>query len=283
MVAAIRLYARTQCWSEAGYDHVRGPTHRGCCDRPVAFDKQIRARWPARDMGGWTCGATMSGGEPLSVRRGRGGRGRASSRLAAVRRSHNVHPVRSRPSAGRPRPHRRGARPHGPVPVDTGFIVYNEANYPNFTALLAHLGVRRLNADMSLSVSLDDGAFEYSSFGLGGIFAQKRNLLSPAFLRLLLDIERFFRTAPEDLADAGGARRRRSDAYLQAEGYGGRLPRRSPAAAGRRHLVDAAGPDRRLSGRLADPLLPEPRHDEHRRPRPVAHGRPAGRGPMSPS
>jgi len=108
---------------------------------------------------------------------------------------------------------------HGPVPVDTGFIVYNEANYPNFTALLAHLGVPSLNADMSLSVSLDDGAFEYSSFGLGGVFAQKRNLLSPRFWRLLLDIERFFRTAPRDL-EILEAKATPLDAYLKAKGYG---------------------------------------------------------------
>lgn len=87
----------------------------------------------------------------------------------------------------------------GPVPVDTGFIVYNEGNYPNFTALLDHLGAPSLYADMSLSVSLDDGAFEYSSFGLGGLFAQKRNLFSPRYWRLLLDVFRFFRTAAGDL------------------------------------------------------------------------------------
>ena len=61
----------------------------------------------------------------------------------------------------------------GVTPVDTGFIVYNPPNYPNFTALLEHLGVPSQAADMALSVSLDDGAFEYSS---GAIFAQKRNL-----------------------------------------------------------------------------------------------------------
>ena len=107
----------------------------------------------------------------------------------------------------------------GPVPVDTGFIVYNEGNYPNFTALLAHLGVPSLNADMSLSVSLDDGAFEYSSFGLGGIFAQTRNILSPRFWKLLLDIERFFRTAPRDL-ERLEANATPLDDYLAAKGYG---------------------------------------------------------------
>jgi predicted NAD/FAD-binding protein len=73
----------------------------------------------------------------------------------------------------------------GPVPVDTGFIVYNEANYPNLTALFAYLGAPTINADMSLSVSLDDGAFEYSSFGFSGVFAQKRNLANPRFLKML--------------------------------------------------------------------------------------------------
>jgi predicted NAD/FAD-binding protein len=72
---------------------------------------------------------------------------------------------------------------------------------------------------MSLSVSLDDGAFEYSSFGLGGIFAQKRNFLSPRFWRLLLDIERFFRTAPRDL-EMLEAEATPLDAYLAAKGYG---------------------------------------------------------------
>lgn len=107
----------------------------------------------------------------------------------------------------------------GTVPVDTGFIVYNEGNYPNFTALLDHLGVPSLFADMSLSVSLDNGAFEYSSLGLGGIFAQKRNLLSPRFWRLLLDITRFFYTASRDVAEL--ERKATSlDAYLKANGYG---------------------------------------------------------------
>lgn len=108
---------------------------------------------------------------------------------------------------------------HGPVPVDTGFIVYNEGNYPNFTALLEHLGVPSLYADMSLSVSLDDGAFEYSSFGLAGIFAQKRNLLSPRFWGLLRDITRFFRTAPKDLAELERRATPLGD-YLKAKGYG---------------------------------------------------------------
>ena len=123
--------------------------------------------------------------------------------------------------------HRLGGHAHtadapghnGTVPVDTGFIVYNEGNYPNFTALLEHLDVPTLNADMSLSVSLDNGAFEYSSFGLGGVFAQKRNLLSPRFWRLLLDITRFFYTAAADVAELERNATPLDD-YLKAKGYG---------------------------------------------------------------
>lgn len=89
--------------------------------------------------------------------------------------------------------------PDGLVAVDTGFIVYNAPNYPNFVALLDHLGVASTPAHMSFAVSMDDGGFEYSSHGATGLFAQKRNLLSPRFLRMLLDVTRFHRTAVGDL------------------------------------------------------------------------------------
>ena len=105
--------------------------------------------------------------------------------------------------------------PKGPVPVDTGFIVYNEANYPNFTALLGHLGVASLPADMALSVSMDNGGFEYSS---QAIFAQKRNSVSPRFWTMLADINRFYRQAPKDLARLGSTLISLDD-YLAREGY----------------------------------------------------------------
>ncbi len=107
---------------------------------------------------------------------------------------------------------------HDPVPVDTGFIVYNESNYPNFTALLAHLGVPHVDADMSLSVSLDDGDFEYSSYGALGVFAQKRNLFSARFWAMLRDITRFYREGPKDLA-ALKTPEVSLEAYLEENGY----------------------------------------------------------------
>jgi uncharacterized protein len=85
----------------------------------------------------------------------------------------------------------RGAR----IPVDVGFIVYNEANYPLLTRLFEHLGVRTHDSDMSFSVSVDRGALEYAGQGLQTLFAQKRNALRPGFLRMLYDIVRFNREA----------------------------------------------------------------------------------------
>jgi predicted NAD/FAD-binding protein len=70
----------------------------------------------------------------------------------------------------------------GKVPVDTGFIVFNPGNYPNFSALLEHLEVPTVSTDMSLGVSVDDGRIEYSSL-LRGMFGQPSNLVSPRFLR----------------------------------------------------------------------------------------------------
>ncbi|MBB5747263.1 NAD(P)/FAD-dependent oxidoreductase [Brevundimonas variabilis] len=109
--------------------------------------------------------------------------------------------------------------PSAPVAVDTGFIVYNEANYPNLVALFDHLKVPTRPAHMSFAVSMDDGALEYSSHGLGALFAQKRNYASPKFWRMITDILRFQKQAPKDLAalEASGET---LEAYLVRGGYG---------------------------------------------------------------
>lgn len=86
------------------------------------------------------------------------------------------------------------------VPVDTGFIVYNEPAYPNLTALFEHLNIATKPSDMSFAVSLRGGGLEYSGTGLGGIFAQKTNLVRPAYWSMLRDILRFYREAPRDLS-----------------------------------------------------------------------------------
>ena len=85
--------------------------------------------------------------------------------------------------------------PSGPVAVDTGFIVYNELNYPNLTALFEHLGIATEASDMSFAVSTDGGEFEYAG-SLGGMLARQRNIISPRFWAMMGDVRRFYRDAP---------------------------------------------------------------------------------------
>jgi predicted NAD/FAD-binding protein len=91
--------------------------------------------------------------------------------------------------------------PDGRQPVDVGFIVYNERNYPNLVALFDHLRVPTQESDMSFAVSLERGRFEYGS-SYAGYFAQRRNVVRPSFLRMTRDILRFNRMAPCLLAKA---------------------------------------------------------------------------------
>lgn len=109
-------------------------------------------------------------------------------------------------------------RSDGVTPVDTGFIVYNEVNYPNLVSLFAHLGVGTIESDMSFSVSLDDGNLEYSGTGLAGIFSQTRNLVRPRHWRMLRDILRFYREGPSLLAQSGRIHLSLGD-YLDQCGY----------------------------------------------------------------
>lgn len=82
------------------------------------------------------------------------------------------------------------------IPVDTGFIVYNPATYPNLTALFKHLVVASNPTHMSFAVSSASG-LEYAGHGLNGLFAQRRNLLRPRFWAMLRDIRRFYEQATE--------------------------------------------------------------------------------------
>ncbi len=83
--------------------------------------------------------------------------------------------------------------------IDTGFIVFNDRTYPNFLRLMQQLGVVSKPTEMSFSVSCELSGLEYNGSDLGGLFAQRRNLLRPAFWGLLRDILRFNRQAQEDL------------------------------------------------------------------------------------
>jgi predicted NAD/FAD-binding protein len=93
------------------------------------------------------------------------------------------------------------------IPVDIGFIVYNTLNYPDLTAMFAHLNVETIESCMTFAVSADQGKFEWKGGGntwldtARGLFAQRRNLLSPSYLRMLRDILRFNDYSVADLAE----------------------------------------------------------------------------------
>ena len=101
--------------------------------------------------------------------------------------------------------------------IDTGFIVYNNWTYPRFIELLEELGVPWQHSDMSFSVRCETTGLEYNGTSINSLFAQRRNFLRPSFLRMVADIVKFNRRAPQLLQDAA------SDLslgnYLSREGY----------------------------------------------------------------
>ncbi|MDN3577311.1 FAD-dependent oxidoreductase [Chitinimonas viridis] len=104
-------------------------------------------------------------------------------------------------------------------PVDTGFLVHNELTYPNLIAMFQHLDVAVFPSDMSFGVSISDPDIEWAGTSLATVFAQKRNLLRPAYLVMLADIMRFNRAAPAYLQEAS-QRGWTLGELLAAHGYG---------------------------------------------------------------
>jgi predicted NAD/FAD-binding protein len=107
--------------------------------------------------------------------------------------------------------------------VDTGFMVFNDRNYPNFERLLGYLGVASQSSDMSFGVSDGRGDFEYNSASPNGLFAKRAHLATPWFYRMIADLVSFNRAARELLSGAHEdlslgewlAGRRFSDAFVQ--------------------------------------------------------------------
>ena len=85
------------------------------------------------------------------------------------------------------------------IPVDTGFIVFNDRTYPKFIELLDEIGQESQPSIMSFSVSSGDRGLEYNGSGLNALFAQRRNILRPPFFRMIRDILRFNREAVPSL------------------------------------------------------------------------------------
>ncbi|MBR2513310.1 MAG: FAD-dependent oxidoreductase [Halomonas sp.] len=113
-----------------------------------------------------------------------------------------------------------------PYAIDTGFIVFNDWTYPHFQRLLETLGVPSQATEMSFSVHETDVDFEYNGHTLGSLFAQRSNLLRPAFYRLLRDILRFNKQATADLESQRLPSEMTLGEYLDQNGYGQTFQRR---------------------------------------------------------
>lgn len=131
--------------------------------------------------------------------------GAGVSGLVAAHLLHGRHEITVYEASARPGGHARtvdveedGRR----FPVDTGFLVYNERNYPRFSALLAKLGVDTVPTTMSFSVRCDRTGLEYGGASPAALFAQPRNAFRPAFWRMLSDLRRFYRNAPAQVRAA---------------------------------------------------------------------------------
>lgn len=98
--------------------------------------------------------------------------------------------------------------------VDTGFIVYNNRNYPNFERLLDQLGVETQASNMSFSVADEHGDFEYNSRTPNGLYAKRSHMVTPWFQRMIGDVVRFSREGR---------------ALLEANGNGNGRPHREPS------------------------------------------------------
>ena len=107
--------------------------------------------------------------------------------------------------------------------IDTGFIVFNDWTYPNFIRLLDELGVAWQHSNMSFSLSCQRTGLEYNGTSINSLFAQRRNMVNPTFLRMLADILRFSYRAPEllspALANDPATARLTLDDYLDRGGY----------------------------------------------------------------
>lgn len=84
----------------------------------------------------------------------------------------------------------------GDQPVDTGFIVFNQVNYPNLVELFERLEVPVAESNMTFGVSIDGGRFEYALPKMEGLFAQRSNVAKPAFWRMVRDLSQFKVQAP---------------------------------------------------------------------------------------
>ena len=197
--------------------------------------------------------------------------GTGISGLVAAHQLHPEHEItvyEAADAARRPHATRSRSRPRTATHwIDTGFIVFNDRNYPNFEALLAELGVASQPSHMGFSVSDGAARFEYSGTPRG-LFARPAHLLSPTFLGMLRDWRRFNREARALIGMNGTAPS--LGALARAAGLLPALHRAPDRAPGLRRLVGRPGADVELPGQLHGRVLRQPRHVQPARPAALA-------------
>ena len=106
------------------------------------------------------------------------------------------------------------------LPLDTGFMVYNEVTYPHLTRLFKELDVATKPTEMSFSVQHMLAGVEFNGGSVNLLFSQRKNLLSPRFWKMLLQINRFNKETVEELANPKFGDLSLAE-YVKARGYGG--------------------------------------------------------------
>jgi uncharacterized protein len=109
----------------------------------------------------------------------------------------------------------------GKYNVDTGFIVHNDRNYPNFVKLMQQLGIQTQDSSMSFSVKVEGNGLEYNGTSINSLFCQRRNFLNPSFYRMIKDILRFNQEATQYFLDhqKEDPHQMTLESYLQKHGY----------------------------------------------------------------
>ena len=105
------------------------------------------------------------------------------------------------------------------IPVDTGFIVFNQQNYPNLCRLFDELNVASINTDISFSVHCEQTGLEDNGTSFNKLFSQRRNIINIQFWKMLKDINRFHKEAVE-LLNAGMDDRITVEEFSKQKGYG---------------------------------------------------------------
>ena len=85
----------------------------------------------------------------------------------------------------------------GRYQIDTGFIVHNDRNYPNFIKLMNSLGIPTKDSHMSFSVKVEENELEYNGTSLNSLFCQRKNFFRPSFYKMVMDILRFNKEATQ--------------------------------------------------------------------------------------